>query len=960
MTKKIAVIGGGVGAMTAVWGLLQDPDWKEKYEITVYQMGWRLGGKGASGRNMAEGARIEEHGLHVWAGFYENAFRNMRACYAELTEMGLRDPEAPLGTFEAAFKPLDHLFLAEKVGEEWRPWLIDLPTNDKLPGTGNEVPAPWVLFLRALKALQKLIETGTFGKAQSAESAEAARRLSPLKAAHLRLLTLARTMPMDPRAHKASVNALLGSLIRGLQSRVHKLETPENLENDATRRALYLLDLGLACARGLVESRVFLRGYDILDQWEFTDWLRGNGASEAVLDSVLMRGCYDFVFGFHAGDIHDRNAGAGTAIRAMGRLTLTYCGAIFWKMQAGMGDTIFGPYYQVMRAKGVKFEFFSAATALRIGPANTGIGKIEMVRQARLAGDSYDPFVTVRGLPCWPSEPLWDQLENGEELRASGINFEHEAPTGQPFTLERGRDFDTLILGASMGSLPYLTKDLAKASPRWKRMLDEVQTVGTHAAQFWMTETADALGWRDVVQTSNPPEAIPNGPLRTVITGFAEPLDTWADMSHLLDREDWPNPGPASIAYFCAPAPDGETLPEFRADLAQWTETELPKLWPNLPDVADPFYPPGRGLAGQYARVNMEGSERYVLSTAGSVFHRLAPDESGFDNLYLAGDWTRCGLNAGCVEAATMSGLAAANAISGQNLPINGGADISSNSTIASTAKYQSLSATAAGWPLDGFYAKGKMTGWFMFYAMPRAEVEALLPPGLHLGASDLVEPGYHPVGLSFCHYEHVRGSFVPGFMAMKPYGEATFAIPGLRSDETGQADLLYPRRLYVNNPSAIAAGKLFYAMNKKPATIQQDAATFVATDPSGLSLEAQFQERDETVFAPDHPAFGAITQLLGTAFVTRTPLGQQLFNAFNLELSNCWIAPASGQVRVRDPDPLGFPAYEGAVPALGPKAPRGLPGAFRIWSSWSMTNPLDSRRVAKAAEAEAWLRETY
>ena len=44
-------------------------------------MGWRLGGKGASGRGVAD--RIEEHGLHLWMGFYENAFRLMRDCYEE-------------------------------------------------------------------------------------------------------------------------------------------------------------------------------------------------------------------------------------------------------------------------------------------------------------------------------------------------------------------------------------------------------------------------------------------------------------------------------------------------------------------------------------------------------------------------------------------------------------------------------------------------------------------------------------------------------------------------------------------------------------------------------------------------------------------------------------------------------------------------------------------------------------
>ena len=34
----------------------------------------------------------------------------------------------------------------------------------------------------------------------------------------------------------------------------------------------------------------------------------------------------------------------------------------------------------------------------------------------------------------------------------------------------------------------------------------------------------------------------------------------------------------------------------------------------------------------------------------------------------LAGDWTRCGLDAGCIEAAVMSGIEAANVVAGRPL----------------------------------------------------------------------------------------------------------------------------------------------------------------------------------------------------------------------------------------------------------------------------------------------------
>jgi uncharacterized protein with NAD-binding domain and iron-sulfur cluster len=64
--------------------------------------------------------------------------------------------------------------------------------------------------------------------------------------------------------------------------------------------------------------------------------------------------------------------------------------------------------------------------------------------------------------------------------------------------------------------------------------------------------------------------------------------------------------------------------------------------------------------------VNIDPSDRYVQSVPGSDKYRLRSDESGYDNLVLAGDWTDSGYNAGCIEAAVMSGLQAANALLGR------------------------------------------------------------------------------------------------------------------------------------------------------------------------------------------------------------------------------------------------------------------------------------------------------
>lgn len=54
-----------------------------------------------------------------------------------------------------------------------------------------------------------------------------------------------------------------------------------------------------------------------------------------------------------------------------------------------------------------------------------------------------------------------------------------------------------------------------------------------------------------------------------------------------------------------------------------------------------------------------------MLTPPGSVQYRLRPHESGYENLVLAGDWTKIGLDGGCVEGAVMSGMQASRSICG-------------------------------------------------------------------------------------------------------------------------------------------------------------------------------------------------------------------------------------------------------------------------------------------------------
>ena len=132
--KRIAMVGGGVGAMTAAFWLTNTEGWQQRYQIDVYQMGWRLGGKGASGRNAEIAQRIEEHGLHIWFGFYDNAFSVMQQAYKELG----RPSTSPLAGWTDAFKPQHFVCLAELIESDWRVWPVETPELPGTPGTPRD------------------------------------------------------------------------------------------------------------------------------------------------------------------------------------------------------------------------------------------------------------------------------------------------------------------------------------------------------------------------------------------------------------------------------------------------------------------------------------------------------------------------------------------------------------------------------------------------------------------------------------------------------------------------------------------------------------------------------------------------------------------------------------------------------------------------------------------------------
>lgn len=685
--SKVAILGGGVGSMATAVQITNDPNWKEKFSsITIYQMGWRLGGKGASGRGKYD--RIEEHGLHVWMGFYENSFHVIRKVYEELG----REAGKPLATWEDAFKKHDFIVLMEKYNQSWRKWPLNFERNDQVPGSGKEVPSLWQHMLRALQMLEMVINSSDENQPKSW------------------LGKVWKKIKLWLRAIGFGIEVIgieLGlSHIQGIRRHAHSLNGPskdhdpehhqvlhdkltklsnwaeehykDKLDDDLKRHEFVLLDFSIAIMKGVITHGLLKEeiDYDALDEHDAVDWLRQHGASEITCDSGLVHAMYDLMLAYENGDVKKPRFGAGSFLHFAIRMTLTYRGAIFWKMQAGMGDTIFAPIYEVLKKRGVKFEFFHCVDQLRLSEYGSQIETIDMDVQANLKSGTYDPLVEINELPCWPSEPNYDQLVEGEELKKENINLESFWTTWKPVdkkSLKRGEDFDIVVLGIPVASHPYICKALIDQNSMWSQMVENVKTTRTLALELWIQDDLKGLGWTEP---------------SPIIDSYVEPFNTWADMSQLIVRENWPKNAPLNnIAYFCGPmeggipaksasdTPEKETLAVKNLAL-DWLKKNPGFLWPKAVDsqgslnwsiLTDPEDRIGEArMEAQFWRANIDPSERYVLTVPKSTKHRLRTDETGFKNLIIAGDWTWSPMNVGCVEDTVMSGMMAANVMLGK------------------------------------------------------------------------------------------------------------------------------------------------------------------------------------------------------------------------------------------------------------------------------------------------------
>jgi hypothetical protein len=134
---------------------------------------------------------------------------------------------------------------------------------------------------------------------------------------------------------------------------------------------------------------------------------------------------------------------------------------------------------------------------------------------------------------------------------------------------------------------------------------------------------------------------------KTIISGFGGALRCAAAMDQLNEGALYTEPP----VYACGDVDDEEAKRWNASKAEQWLKTNARK------------FQEGNQSHPTYLSVNHEGSKRYVSANVETQSARRYGYDTGVQNLWLAGDWTRSALSCGSIEAAVTSGLEAARDI---------------------------------------------------------------------------------------------------------------------------------------------------------------------------------------------------------------------------------------------------------------------------------------------------------
>lgn len=414
------------------------------------------------------------------------------------------------------------------------------------------------------------------------------------------------------------------------------------------------------------------KSWDDLDAQDFRAWMHRHRLplSPDLTSSALMQVPYDGVFAYLGPDPVTPRLCAGIAARGLLKLVADYEKAPYWTMTAGMGETVFAPLYEVLRARGVKIELFTKVKELRM--VGSRLDEVVAARQARVVAGAaeYQPLTNVGQVRCWLHEPDLTQLAApvpiaGKDPYSDAV-YDQDGPD---LVLRDATDFDFVICALPAPVTAHVLR--GHTGHAVLSHIANIPTVATLHAQLWLRDDTHLLGWK---WTSR------------VLGAFRQPLNSMLDESPLLGIENWPSGGPRGLLYMSGFFARGwATDSEQPAERAlahtaalgaarHFVDQELSRILPIARNPATGNFDmtrlyaastPGDPFVDQFVRGNIDRSARYTLIEPTTVQNRPVPAPPGLTNLRLAGDWTKNGIDVPCMEGAVTSALLAVNSILG-------------------------------------------------------------------------------------------------------------------------------------------------------------------------------------------------------------------------------------------------------------------------------------------------------
>ncbi|GAA4829082.1 FAD-dependent oxidoreductase [Algivirga pacifica] len=715
--KKVAIFGGGIAGLSTAWKLTEQPDWESKYDITIYQMGWRCGGK--AGTTIGENGRIEETGVHIFQGWYDHAFQLVKEVYAYSKAEKINEDGAFQSWEDAFIKNPVTLMVEENDQGEWKNWPFVFPCNDLEPGTDQQVTFGVLLKEVVAMGLQVLLGSPyqtnpkqrektlskwqyyTFYK-KALKSAGSSQKLEDNF-----LLSLAEKTTNFHQKVNALIERILKlenkedstvSLLSSIEKLLSKCSSPVfrflEKKNETFRRVLQTLRLLMTCVKGVYtdvyDSKTGDYEWEKINHLDFRDWLRAHGATEHTIRSVVVEFLYKGTFGnsYHG---ETGKVAADIAIRMM-LMIPSYKGSFVWNLKGGTGGSFIAPLFVALKHKGVRFEFFHKLKEVKYSDGHA-IKEIIVDQQVSLREglDTYNPIVKQKGVFQWTNQPDYDQLDplQAHLLKEREINLEShwaEWNEGEELLLKEGHDFDIAVLATSVKPLKYTCPEIIEHRQSWKNMVNHIGTTPTLNVQFWMQDNIQGLGM-DLQRWGMDKKAYAN----TVI--YENQLYSWTSMTFVEPYECWPEESrPQQVSYWCGtwnptekvPGPFDKDFPErqlklLKKETKQWMDQHMGWFWPNAMKKGNKEFDFQKlqtvpsDLSGeekfeqQFFQVNVDPNMEYVIARPGTNKYRLKADETGYANLYFSGDWINFGLNVGYMEGTVIAGLQAAQCILNQH-----------------------------------------------------------------------------------------------------------------------------------------------------------------------------------------------------------------------------------------------------------------------------------------------------